>query len=113
MTTPSETIQRFLEEIKKHDEAATKGPWHLINHSWEQSGVYANGSRVAMVQIRSVTTEEVQDAFERIKEADAGVISFFRTALPKAGEVLAYVLNNCFLNDEDWEQIARIIEGER
>ena len=52
------------------------GPWEVVDNSWEVSTVYApNGSVVATVAIHHEVTEETQDEMERIKDANARLIS--------------------------------------
>ncbi len=42
---------------------------------------------------------------------DYRLSGFAETALPKCEKALRYVLEECWLIDENWERIARILEG--
>ena len=76
MTTLADELERLGKE-------ATPGEWSCVDNSWEFSTIYdPNGSVLASVPIHSLTTEETQDQYEPIKEANAALIVALRNNLP-------------------------------
>lgn len=50
----------------------TKEPWRIVEHNWEETGIYpAIGSRVAVCEIDGAVTEETQEHYEAIHVANA------------------------------------------
>lgn len=78
--TPQESIQRFLDEIKKRDEVATKGPWY--NNYVEEFNWVETGDE----------TELMGNQNGKEARSDTEFVAFSRTALPKAGKVLEKIL---------------------
>lgn len=40
------------------------GTWEIVEHSWEETGIYAGGELIAVVPINSAVAEDNQDEFE-------------------------------------------------
>lgn len=50
----------------------TPTPWHVVDHSWEHVGIYpAVGSRIALCEIDGAVTEDTQEHYEAINDANA------------------------------------------
>jgi len=53
----------------------TPEPWHTVDHSWEYTGIYPSvGSRIAVCEINQSCTEDNQDEYESINDANAARI---------------------------------------
>lgn len=67
-------------------ERFTKGPWSVVDNSWEVSTVYGpDGETVAECPINSTVLEDTQHIWEPIKEANTRLIA-------AAPELLASVI---------------------
>jgi hypothetical protein len=53
----------------------TPGPWKTVEHSWQCTGIFSDKRHVASVEIDGDVTEDNQDEFEKIMNADARLIS--------------------------------------
>jgi hypothetical protein len=53
----------------------TPGPWRVTSNSWEVSTVYSTAGEVARCYIDSEVTEDTQDQWGPIKEANARLIA--------------------------------------
>jgi len=53
----------------------TPGPWKAVIHSWGEAGVYSSDDRIAGLDVRHVATEETQDTFTELMEANAAIMA--------------------------------------
>lgn len=77
----AETTDR-IGEIEKRCSAATEGPWKAIDSSWEYSLINTENEHLAEVRISSDVTEDNQDHYESIKNANATFIAHARSDIP-------------------------------
>lgn len=50
----------------------TSEPWHIVEHNWEETGIYPEiGSRLAVCEIDGAVTEDTQEHYEAIHVANA------------------------------------------
>lgn len=86
----SEIIRRFLDQVKQHDEAATKGPWYARDYLYEDEvGVEGGLSPTVLAEQDEGEGEfSTFSPLDELSEDDARAIAFSRTALPKAGKAL-------------------------
>lgn len=65
-----------LKELERLARAATPGEWTFVSNSWDTSTIYDTGNNgIAQCLISSSVTEETQDVYEPIKEANAAYIA--------------------------------------
>lgn len=53
----------------------TPGPWTICEHSWSDTGIYADGRQIALLNIEPYATEENQSDLEKIASANAQLIA--------------------------------------
>ena len=54
----------------------TNGPWHFVEHSWSDTGIYSlDGEPIALISISAYATEDNQDAYEKTAKANARLIA--------------------------------------
>lgn len=53
----------------------TPGPWKTIEHGWSQTGIYADGAQIAIIDIYDEATEENQNELEARTAANARLIA--------------------------------------
>ena len=62
----------------------TPGPWQIVEHSWSDTGIYANDKQVALLNIAPYADEDTQQTLEAEAAANARLIA----AAPKLLEAL-------------------------
>lgn len=89
--TPAEKIQAFLDQVKQHDEAATKGPWawQKFGDDWNLTGQWGMRPIILATLKGKITSlrEGLLVPFDP-QHPDARLLALSRTALPKAGKAL-------------------------
>lgn len=65
-----------LQRLKELALGATQGEWKTVDHSWSDTGIYPeNGGRLAVCEIDSSVTEDTQEHYEAINDANAAYIA--------------------------------------
>lgn len=104
--TPTETIQKFLDEIKAHDEASYGSQ---VQADDPNCGHCGNG-----VLVRG--GDDFESGKDWCDDCTQSYSAFSRTALPKAGKVIALLMarldRQTYRSDEQiLKEIVRILEG--
>lgn len=89
----------------------TKGPWHVIEHSWSDVGVYAGDNRVVLLSILHEATEDNQQELERRDSANAHLIAA-APCLYAFVEKLRQRLDEGVLADAAGESYGLLLEAE-
>lgn len=65
-----------LQRLKELALGAAQGEWKTVDHSWEYTGIYPEtGGRLAVCEIDSSVTEDTQEHYEAINDANAAYIA--------------------------------------
>jgi hypothetical protein len=65
----------------------TPGPWTIFEHAWHRVGVYGERCPVAVLDIENEATEETQDMWTAVMDANARLIA----AVPEFYETLRLI----------------------
>jgi hypothetical protein len=77
-----------------------KGPFRIVEHSWEETSVYdAEGDVLCNIRISDNATEETQDYYEQITAAKANAIA----QIPGLIDATKALINYCA--DHGWGEI--------
>ena len=68
----------------------TKGEAWVVAHSWAETGIYVGDKRIALVKIDSAVTEENQDKYEAIMDANAAYLALAWNCHEGAVEALSF-----------------------
>ncbi len=88
--TLSQQIQAFLDDIKRHDEIMDPAPWGLF---CDMPNDELGESKTKAAAYSKVGPIKSCDGCNIGNAANMEGMAFFRTALPKAGEVIRYVID--------------------
>ena len=85
----------------------TPGPWSSVDNSWDFSTIYDdNGAVVASVPINHLVTEDSQDRYEPIKEANARLIAASPCLLEALTELVEFADKMTGRVEPEYRQIA-------
>jgi hypothetical protein len=68
----------------------TPGPWIVVEHSWCDTGIYAERHAIAGLSIEGIADESNQSQLEAVMAANAKLIAAAPELLAKAQAVLAW-----------------------
>ena len=65
-----------LQRLRELALGATQSEWKTVDHSWEYTGIYPEtGGRLAVCEIDGAVTEDTQEHYEAINDANAAYIA--------------------------------------
>lgn len=84
----------------------TSGPWSYCEHSWAETGIYADGRRIALLNIEPYATEETQEVLEEEASDNAKLI----TSSPQMFSAFVKIAEwaDKGRHEEDFEAIAKL-----
>ena len=75
----------------------TKGPWKMVENSWEYTTIYSNDSEICTLNINDAT-EDNEIELSQVMEANAHLIA----AAPDLYEALEEIINSEWMVTHDW-----------